>query len=478
MSDHDPSFVHLPAVLDCALLGAASFACARSLAPPLSRYTAMRLSLIALTLAARGARSVSTATRASGRVRLAGGKARLFKGGNPIVYGGAVGAVDGDPQPGAVVDVVDGAGGLIGWGVFNPHSMYRVRLLATDEESLLGHRDVTELLRHRLTAAVQLRAACGLPCESTTAYRLVNSEGDRISGLTVDMFGSTAVAVTSALWLEQRRDEVVAVLQSLPGVDEVVWRRSDGRLQQDGWEKAKADDGQEHHAAAPPPPAPQVGNVEVYESGLRFLVSPALGQKSGFYCDQRDNRRLLAEVCAGKAVLDLFCYSGGFSISAGAAGAASCLGIDSSAGAIEMARRNAALNGLDGVCDFVQADVHKFVSGRDDAGAPDAAGYDVVICDPPKLAPSVKDLPRATRKYRTLNRGAMRAVKRGGLLLSCSCSAAMTQGGGFIKVLQEAALAEGRSLTVLRVSGAAPDHVINPGCPESAYLTVVLAHVA
>ena len=101
----------------------------------------------------------------------------------------------------------------------------------------------------------------------------------------------------------------------------------------------------------------------------------------------------------------------------------------------------------------------------------------MVVCDPPKLAPSIKDLKRATRKNRELNRGAMRATSPGGLLLSCSCSAAMTQSGGFVKLLHEAAQAEGRTLTVLRISGAAPDHVIHPGAPESAYLTAVLAHV-
>ena len=138
----------------------------------------------------------------------------------------------------------------------------------------------------------------------------------------------------------------------------------------------------------------------------------------------------------------------------------------------------------------MQADVHQYVKGaaaaaQDDgrsAGKSSGGGvqeeFDVVICDPPKLAPSVKDLPRALRKYRALNAGAMREVAPGGLLLSCSCSAAMTQSGGFVRMLHEAAQQEGRMLTVLRVAGAAPDHTVHPGAPEGEYLTAALVHVA
>ncbi len=421
-------------------------------------------------LAARISTAAPFSTAANGLVHLAGGKARLFKAGNPIVYGGAVQRVDGKPLPGDVVDVVDGKGTLIGWGVFNPDSMYRVRLLATREPSLLAHRDVRALLRERLASASQLRAAAGLPSESTSAYRLVNSEGDRLSGLTVDVFGSTAVAVTSARWLELRSQMVVDEIAALDGIDEVVWRRSDARLKQDGW-SAPPPQGEDGAAAAAPPPP----SLEVLESGLKYRVSPHLGQKSGFYCDQRENRRQLAELCAGRRVLDLFCYSGGFAISAAARGASECVGVDSSSAALALARGNAELNGVGAACEFVQADVHKWL--RDGVGDGARDPFDVVVCDPPKLAPSVKDLPRAKRKYKQLNANAVRALRPGGLLLSCSCSAAMTQSGGFVQLLHEAAQAEGRRLTVLRVAGAAPDHVINPGYQESSYLTAVLAHV-
>lgn len=417
---------------------------------------------------------VTATATAAGRVTLMGGKARLFKNGNPLVFGGAVKYVEPKHvEAGAVVDVVDGSDKLVGWGVYNPHSMYRVRLLASDEPSLLEHRDLGRLLSHRIAAASMVRTAAGLPSAETTAYRLVNGEGDRLSGLMVDIFDGTAVVVSSALWLERNRETISEALLALPAVSHVEWRRSEARLKKDGWEEVSAKDEGGEAAAGAPEPEPEGGGgaLRVLENGLRYHVD-IRGQKSGFYCDQRDNRRQLAELCAGRSVLDLFCYSGGFSLCAAAAGAARCLGIDSSAAAVDLASRNAALNGLESVCEFMRADVMVHLKEASLAGA-----YDVVICDPPKLAPTVKDLPRATNRYRKLNGLAMRAVRPGGLLLSCTCSGAMTQSGTFDQVLQAAALAEGRTLTLLRRSNAACDHTTHPAYPEGQYLTAVLAVV-
>ena len=405
-----------------------------------------------------------------GRVTLVSGKARLFKAGNPLVFSGAVKRVDPKGlQPGDVVDVVDGADKLVGWGVYNPHSMYRVRLLASDEPALLEHREMGALMAHRVRSAAAVREAACLPSEETTAYRLINGEGDRLSGLMVDVFDGTAVVVSSALWLERYRAEVSAALSSLPTVSRVEWRRSEARLKKDGWEPD--EEGAEVEAA---PAAVEVEGgaaapLCVKENGLQYHVD-ILGQKSGFYCDQRENRRALAELCAGRRVLDLFCYSGGFSLCAARAGAASCVGIDSSGAAVALATRNAELNRLGATCSFAKADVMKYLQ----ESPPQS---DVVICDPPKLAPTIKDLQRAERRYRKLNGLAMRAVKPGGLLLTCTCSGAMTQSGGFEKMLQDAALAEGRSLTLLRKSGAASDHTLHPAYPEGHYLTAVLAVV-
>lgn len=420
-----------------------------------------RLLALAMQAAIFGAARAALITQATCEVTLAGGKARLFRQGNPLVFAGAVSRVAGKPAAGDVVDVVDGAGSFIGWGVFNPHSMYRVRLLAHNEPELIRHRDVDALLAYRIAAAAEVRRACCLPSERTTAYRLINGEGDRLSGLMVDVFGDTAVAVSSAIWLEKHSGAIRAALGSLSEIRTVVWRRNAARLKQDGYELVEgvAEADADERAEA----------VQVKEHGLLYQVEPTAGQKSGFYCDQRDNRRMLAELCAGRRVLDLFCYSGGFAINAAAAGAAAVTGVDSSEGAISLARSNAELNGVADRCEFVKSDVLKYL--RDEA-AP--GSFDVIICDPPKLAPSVKDLPRATTKYKKFNRMALRALKPGGLVLSCTCSGAMAQSGGFVRMMQDAAQAEGRSLTLLREVGAANCHVVNPAYPESAYLQCAL----
>ena len=296
-------------------------------------------------------------------VVLAGGKARLFRAGNPLVFSRAVAAIRGSPGVGDVVDVVDGAENRVGWGVFNPFSMYRVRMLAheADDPALADQRDVAALLRARIAACVDVRRACGLPSEETTAYRLVNGEGDRLSGLMVDVFGGTAVVISSAVWLEMRRAAVREALLAVEGIDAVVWRRNEARLKQDGWTeevlRATVEEAEAEAEAARAAATAADGRVVVREASLRYVVHPLRGRKSGFYCDQRENRRRLARLCAGRSVLDLYCYSGAFSLGAARAGAAATLGVDSSAAAVALARENAALNGVDGVAAFEQADV-------------------------------------------------------------------------------------------------------------------------
>lgn len=219
-------------------------------------------------------------------VVLGGGKSRLFKAGNPLVFSGAVSKVRGSPGAGDVVDVHDGAGDLVGWGVFNPHSQYRVRILAHAPADI-DHRDVPALVASRLRAAARRRLTVGLPSPTDTAYRLCNSEGDRLSGLTVDVFNGVAVVVSSAIWLERRREAVTAALLGLDGIHEVVWRQAEARLKMDGWEELQRDGAEGGPEAAESgageATAADASTQLVLESGLRYEVNPTLGQKSGFY---------------------------------------------------------------------------------------------------------------------------------------------------------------------------------------------------
>ncbi|GAB5365584.1 hypothetical protein AAMO2058_001070700 [Amorphochlora amoebiformis] len=427
-------------------------------------------------------------------VYLTRGKARLFYEGNPIVYPGAIaqeafGKSASYSLAGRLVHVKDTHGNQIGWGVYNPNSLYRVRMLGRLGDAAQGVPDrerVHEAVRDAVEDALRLRRALGLPGESTSAYRLVNGEGDGLSGLTIDIFGEDAnmekgyaVVMSAAYWVEHYRDDVMkAISKVLPPTMPVLWRRQLTALKKDGWDTLEEDREAEEDGKKPESGESNSHGSRfiIRENGLRFWVDLTTGQKTGYYLDQRDNRQLIKDLSKGKDVLDLFCYSGGFALHAAAGGALSVVGVDSSASAVDLARENAQL--LDGEADpnslrFEQRDVFKFLKESEDLGK-----FDLVVCDPPKFAPSRRDLPKATRRYIRLNAEVMRRIRPGGLLLSCTCSGAMTQSGdSFINALKSAASEAGRKIMVLETRHAARDHVVQLAYPEGNYLTAVLLTV-
>lgn len=400
----------------------------------------------------------------------------------------------------------------IGWGVYNPHSLYQIRILVHKflqpnlYQSILKssggseiddsdtERVIRLILHHHIQSALSLRSrALHLPDPGRTdTYRLLNGEGDHVSGLAVDIIGlHTAVVVSSAGWCERYRDIVERTLFEtvVPKLENVVWKTTPSRLQQDGYETYL----QERRQLQQPSDLNQAVSsaksegdqddtlVLSTENGIVYQTYPGLhGQKTGVYCDQRDNRRLLQQYCKGKTVLDLCCYTGGFSLNAAVAGGATrCVGVDSSGPAVAMAQSNAKRNGVDHVCSFVQADIATYLRGSSE-GRPQ---FDVVVLDPPKLAPNTKLLDKAARKYRGLNRDAIHAVndETGGILLTCTCSAAMTQEDGgryFLRMVQGAALAAGKHVTLLSVHGAAACHTASPvAFPAGAYLTAAVFYI-
>nr|XP_009794742.1 PREDICTED: uncharacterized protein LOC104241503 [Nicotiana sylvestris]XP_016486212.1 PREDICTED: ribosomal RNA large subunit methyltransferase I-like [Nicotiana tabacum] len=212
---------------------------------------------------------------------------------------------------------------------------------------------------------------------------------------------------------------------------------------------------------------------EVMENGISYWISLD-GQKTGFYADQRENRCFLSTISEGRRVLDICCYTGGFALNAASGGALDVIGVDSSSPALELAKENVALNGLDSQrISFLREDATEFMK----AAVSRNESWDIVILDPPKLAPRKKVLKSASGMYRNLNYLAMQLTKRGGLLMTCSCSGAMTQSGLFLRILQGAASMAGRKITVVRQAGAACDHPIDPAYPEGAYLTNILLRV-
>lgn len=421
---------------------------------------------------------------------LKGGKARLFREGNPLVYGGAVDRVEG-PRPGAgdLVAVLDGAKNPLGWGAYNPQSIFRVRLLQTPSEFAARPElglDLRGVLEERTAAAVRLRRALGLPrrgAGATDAYRLINSEGDHLSGLVVDALGPSLVVLSGAAWVERHREIVEGVLREQAGghFERIVWRRSKVALGKEGVRVVGSEEKEpavEGPGGASPPEEGGEGAegeevVVVHERGLKFYASALSGQKSGFYADQRENRALVQSLAEGREVLDVCCYSGGFSISAAAGGATGVTGVDTSAPALELARSNAALNGLP-QCNFEEEDASAFMRTAFQEGR----RWDLIVLDPPKLAPSVKALPKALRKYKKLNRAALRLLRPGGLLLTCTCSGAVTKSGQFPEVVKQAAYEADREFRWLQTRGAAPDHPVNVAYQEGgAYLTAGLVSV-
>ncbi|KMS99116.1 hypothetical protein BVRB_2g047590 [Beta vulgaris subsp. vulgaris] len=402
------------------------------------------------------------------KVVLKKGKTQLFRYGSPMVYSGAVDRIIGRPPPktGDIVLVADGAEKSIGWGLYNSVSMFCVRLMQLEEEAL---RDPTcafnmeSLLEQRINAATDLRRHLGIPSTNTNAFRLVNSEGDRLSGLIVDVFGDVAVVASSAAWVERYKLEIESCINKVDGISHINWRPSIDILKEEGLDLLQL----KHTPASP------LAQVEVRESGIKYAVSLE-GQKTGFYADQRENRQFISTIAKGKRVLDVCCYSGGFALNAACGGAVSVTGVDSSLPALELAEKNVVLNGINSeIISFFKQDATEFMKNA----AAQNETWDIVVLDPPKLAPRKKALQNASGMYRNLNALAMRLTKKGGILMTCSCSGAMTQSGMFMRIIQGAAAAAGRKVTVLRQAGAACDHPIDPSYPEGAYLSNIMLRV-
>lgn len=343
--------------------------------------------------------------------------------------------------------------------------------------------DVSRLLRARVAEAARLRELMGVtptPAqasagEPTSAFRLLNAEGDGLSGLVVDVFAHAAVVQSNAQWTENNRAHIEeALLKELPYVRRIVWRRNEAMLKLEGGEDALED---AHEGAlggegeGEGDSGSEGDTVEVCEGGLSFGVDLAKGQKTGFYCDQRDSRAWLRSLAGvrGASVLDLCCYTGGFALSAAAGGAGRVLGVDSSERAVTMAQSNAQRNEA-----LVGETQLSFRAGDaiDVARELAASGerFDIVVLDPPKLAPSAKAVRKAERKYAAFNAAALECLRPGGILVTHSCSGAVARSGQLREIVEGVALRAGRRAQLVRRAGAAPDHPVSASYPESQYL--------
>ena len=393
------------------------------------------------------------------RVILKPRKALPFFSRHPWVFQGAVDRVEGSPAAGDAVSLHAHDGQFIAWGLINPASNIGVRLYSWDEAAPL----TDEFWRQRIDDAVGLRRILFPQLGPTDACRQIYSEADGLSGLTVDRYGDWLLVQLTSFALAQRKEVLLAALREALHPRGIWLRTEKGIRAAEGLELA---DGLLWGEAPPRP-------LFIQEHGVRYGVDVAEGQKTGFFLDQRENRRRVAEFVRGQRVLDVCCYTGGFGLNCLVnGGAAEVVAVDASESALLQARSNAEVNGVSERLKTVKQDAFKALEELEARGEK----FDTVILDPPKLARNRQGIDAALRGYYSLNRFALGLIRPGGFFVTCSCSGHITH-EMFADVLGQAALHANRRLQLLEVRGSSPDHPSSVHCLETDYLKCYLGRV-
>ena len=374
------------------------------------------------------------------------GREQRILPGHLWVYEGEVAEVRGSPGPGALVDVLTFRGAFCARGFYNPHSKIRVRILTYEEEPI-----GPDFFARRIGQALALRERV---VRGTTAYRVVYAEGDLLPGLIVDRYGDLLVMQTLALGMDTRKELLADLLLEQTGARTVYLRNDPGVRSLEGLPRHQ---GFLRGAAQT--------RVEIEEGTARFVVDVAGGQKTGWFCDQRENRLSCAPLARDADVLEVFSYTGAFGIHAALHGARSVLGMDVSETAIALARENARLNGVPDRCRYEVADAFEALRALEGEGA----RFDLVVLDPPAFARRKGAVRRALAGYKEINLRALKLLRSGGYLVSCSCSSFVDE-GMLWQVILEAARDAGRRVRLLELRGQARDHPMLGAMPETRYL--------
>jgi 23S rRNA (cytosine1962-C5)-methyltransferase len=394
----------------------------------------------------RGLVSDDWKTRPS--VTLQPGRHKRAEAGHPWVYSNEI-AMDAAAKAlpkGALVTLRKAGGEPLGVATFNAHTLLAARLLDRDAKRRIDRGFFAERLESALTLRRRLYAE--------PYYRLVHAEADGLPGIAADRFGDVLVAQLNTAGMALLEAEFLAACDAVLAPGAIVLRNDSPARALEGLEA-------ELHMGK----GAIEGPIELVENGARFLADPREGQKTGWFFDQRDNRRFVAGLSAGARVLDLYCYAGGFAVAAALAGADAVLALDRSEPALALAAKSAALNGVGERCRFQRADAFGELARLASAGE----RFDVVIADPPAFVKSKKELGPGLRGYRKLARLAASLAERGGVLFIASCSHNV-EPPDFAEAVRRGLEDAGRGGRILRSSGAAPDHPVHPWLPESAYL--------
>ena len=379
-------------------------------------------------------------------VRLRSGGKGVIRPQHPWIFRAQLLKTDPAIKPGDIVSVTNEKNEFIGRGYYNPKSQIIVRLLTFIDEPI-----DTAFFHKRFTEAIEKRK--GLKAV-TNAYRAIFSEADGLPGLIVDVYNDTLVFQVLTLGMEKLKPQVTDMMDEVLKPKYIYeksvspFRRIEDIKDITGW---WGDEGK--------------GLVDISEGKAKFLVDIIGGHKTGFYLDQRRSRMALEHIAKGKNVLDLFCYAGGFSVSAAVYGAKSVLGVDIKDEWLTLARENAVLNGVGGNTNFIKGDSFAVLKKMNDSGEK----FDIIVLDPPSFLKSRESVVSASKGYRELNAMAMKALVDGGVLATFSCSHNMPN-ELFAKVIKEAAVKAGKKFTILKRCHQAEDHPIVRSIPETEYL--------
>ncbi|MCH2200580.1 MAG: class I SAM-dependent rRNA methyltransferase [Fuerstiella sp.] len=391
-------------------------------------------------------------------------RAQPFFGRHPWIFAGAIERIEtadeAQPVTEGPIQVRSYQGEFIGWGLLNPASNIRIRMYSWTKQEMITH----DLLCQRIRTAIEYRRAVCQLTVSGTACRLIFSEADQLSGLTVDWYDGFVLVQFTSLALYHFREVILEQLNRTLQPRGIWLRTERGMRDAEGLETADGlVSGQE-------PPRP----LFIVEGELQFGVDVQQGQKTGFYLDQRHSREALTRYTRGHRVLDVFCYSGAFGLTAVRSGGAKrSLGIDSSVTALNLATANAQLNGIADRCEFRKGDARAVLSDLSQQGTE----FETVILDPPRMARTRAGIERAVRAYIKLNLLGVNVLKPDGILVTCSCSGLVSR-KQFFSIVAETSRQSGRHIRILETHGQPNDHPISAVCPETEYLKVCICRVS